>query len=520
MTMVLRAAAAALCLASPAAAGPVTTIALSDRAAPGSTTGPSGDIQFGGVQLNEAGQVLYLAYPGPPGKRTAVLERYTPGVGVERLATSGDAAPGVPGRLIRLSATTAGMRLQQDGDATFYAQLNVPAFNQPSLNAFYEATGTGAGLAVAPVAVESSFQDSPLVDTLDDGHPASPWIGIQDIPEVSESGQLLDVPVGAFGLGGLNPRPLGVWQSRTFTTLLAPGDVLRDGDGLPLKTFAGADLTVAAIAEGPEQINADGTIVAQVTTNDASRGRALLRLAPGEPVEVLGVGRPGDIGAFDVNDAGEVAWTQGVDTDGDSFADAFRLRRTEGAALVETPIARRAVGTPIDLTEAGSVLLAGGRTFEIDGQVFAASDDYRLFTIGGFRMNAGGDVAFNYTGQLFADPGNLLRSGIGLLRSGAFEFLLEVGDFLEVAPGDTRQISQLFVSDFARVRRTDSPFFNDAGQIAFDAIFEPVTPGGPVTSGVFLYDTGMPPAPVPLPAGEWLLLTGLGALALRRRISG
>src|SRR6056297_1103735 len=56
MTKSLRAALAALCLASPAVAGPVTTIALSDKAAPGGTTGPSGTIQFGATQINEAGQ--------------------------------------------------------------------------------------------------------------------------------------------------------------------------------------------------------------------------------------------------------------------------------------------------------------------------------------------------------------------------------------------------------------------------------------------------------------------------------
>lgn len=443
-------------------ANPFITIALSDIPVPGITASASGGIQNGGTQINNRGQILFKSYPGP-----TTLSRFTPGVGVETMAVTGTPATGVPDRQIIIGAsTTAGMRLQEDGDVTFYAQLNgISNPNIFSRRSVYEARGTGAGVQVNPVAV------SP--DVIDTGVPASPWISFQNTPEVAIDGTLAEIPIQPFGQPALPVRPFGTYKNRTFTSLHIPDANL----GIPNDNFRINDKgTVAFLAPSPI-------------------GPQLIRIKHGGPLEVIATG--GTFGTFDLNENDELAWLQLIGGEG-------KVLKTNGAVVEEL---RNFGGmSPQTLTQGLFLDLSDGDDVAVYSPFsgFIGINDDIDFTPGGFietiNINTAGDVAI-YDG-----------TGIDIFSQGAVTNIVEAGDVIEVLPNDFRTVSQVLVSSF-RTRMTDSPFFNDSGDVVFDVVFNQ-RPGdlGP-TTGVLLAGG----TPVPLPASAWMLLAGcLGVWAFGR----
>jgi hypothetical protein len=142
------------------------------------------------------------------------------------------------------------------------------------------------------------------------------------------------------------------------------------------------------------------------------------------------------------------------------------------------------------------IALAGDTT--PDGQsVFADFDPF-------LAANASGEVAFSASLDSYSGRGLFATDATGALHT-----IVRTGDFLTVAPGDSRQVSQLYIREGGGGNGWDGhdSIIDDAGQVAFEASF---TDG---SSGIFLYS---PTAPVPEPGTLACCAVALLALSGRR----
>lgn len=125
-------------------------------------------------------------------------------------------------------------------------------------------------------------------------------------------------------------------------------------------------------------------------------------------------------------------------------------------------------------------------------------------------MNAAGQTAFMATGyDPTIAPGLSQSIGIwGEDRGGDLRLVIESGQWLEVAPGDLRQVASVSFTSETGGQDGKPRGFNDAGQLAFYATFVDGS------SGVFVSNLLAVPEPRP-----WSLLLGAAAMLWRRSVS-
>lgn len=122
-------------------------------------------------------------------------------------------------------------------------------------------------------------------------------------------------------------------------------------------------------------------------------------------------------------------------------------------------------------------------------------------------MNSAGQTAFMATGYDLAVPPGMSQSvGIwGEDRSGALRLVVESGQWLEVAPGDLRQLASVSFTSETGGEDGKPRGFNDDGLVTFHATFVDGS------SGIFVSSALAVPEP-----GPWSLLTAIAMIIWRR----
>ena len=273
------------------------------------------------------------------------------------------------------------------------------------------------------------------------------------------------------------------------------------------------DARVPAVSSGQGVwYNAPGSLTKVASYND---------LAPGTATTFSNIFNP----LAEINDAGDVAFS--AELNGGSIPFGLWVLRAgetdkimvEGEAAPGTGANFQHLDTLFSLATNGSVVFTAqlddgrrGLFADTSGSVLPValagdtapdSGGSTFQNIVRWTANDQGKVAF------LADLSDFSSAIYAQDSSGVLYRVVGNGDSIEVAPGDFRQVESL---SFFGLDGSDSSYgngqssgFNDAGQVAFEAVFNDLDG----TSGVFVTS-------VPEPASLFLLAIGGALLAVRR----
>jgi hypothetical protein len=518
--------------ALPIHAATVRTVALTGQQAPGMPTG----ISFGGfetnrnVVLNDQGQVTFGAFLSGT---SAGASKWSEGLGTLSLvALEASAAPGTPAGVNFAGVAGSNHILNNSGQSAFASPLAGSGVHSSNDHGIWLGTPTNLALvarkgdqaAGAPAGV--NYADFVLLNAT-------------KILELNDAGQ---VAFGASltGSGVTSVNDSGIWFGTPTNLTLAA----REGDQAPGTPtgiqFAAVNLTPPALNNaGHVAFSGSLTGSGVNTSNDTaiwSSGTGLLTLVAREGDPAAGTPPGVNFGGLArrpaLNSVGQTAFIgdlvgAGVDAGNDTGmwrgnSGNLTLLAREGSQVPGQPsgviFTQIAFRSPM-LNNTGQVaFLEGG------GQ---ADQNVWLETPGGFSLVASvGDQApgmppgINFTdihqnslrlndlGQVvfLASTGggaSPIPNGIWATDiDGVLQLVVRIGDSLEVAPGDFRTISQLFIVDESPNFFGTRSAFNNLGQIAFTASF---TDG---SQGVFVTNL------VAVPEPDLLYSLSLGLLAI------
>lgn len=534
--------------ASSADADRLRTVALTDRAAPGTGNG----IRFDFLQvpsLNDHGQVAFVGYLSGPG----VINSNNSGVWSEGdgtlglLAREGELAPGTEGQMFYLMGEFEYPEIppiiNNAGRTAFVAKLHSGIFG---LNGIWsDAGGTGLASVALPGGPAPETQAGVFYSRIE--QPRFNHMG-----QVAFRASLVGEGIVPISDGVNAPNDTGVWLgtgNANFELLFREGDPIPGTSGVSY----GEPNDLA--------INNNGQVA--FSSYLQGGGAAILSNVGGPvlPVAIEGEVAPGTAGGegnqfflFEsptVNDHGEIAFHARVRGSGvyssddngiwsDAGGNGLQLVARSGEAVPGTPdgvefaidplhqlsfnnrgqlaFASRLDGVGIDRSNDWGIW--SGKTGDLklvarDGEVApGAVDDARFSIPHDPLLNELGQIAFEALltgdGVTDANDGGIWAQDI----HGALRLVVREGDQVDLSENpqevDIRTFSRfdLFNGDFGNYASGEGrpSAFNNRGQIAFRAEF---TDG---TSGIFVSDL----IAVPEPISVILVLTGLGMAWIKR----
>lgn len=233
-------------------------------------------------------------------------------------------------------------------------------------------------------------------------------------------------------------------------------------------------------------------------------GAPVLLVREGDPIQGLDgvvVGQPTDPVA---NAAGAVAFRSGLAGDVTLLDDAALLLAEDGVVSVVAREGDIAPGMGVgfnqfsnpDLNAAGTVVFDGQAQSGISVGIWRVAPGAPIeavviqgdqapglapgVTIDGFRspqIDEAGRIYFEaFLGGPGIPPGDELALFVAQ-PDGSIELLLQVGQAIEVAPGDVRAVRSFFVSGGGLAERRGQRSFNDRGSIAVDVAFTDISWG-------------------------------------------
>jgi hypothetical protein len=430
---------------------------------------------FLSLALNDAGQTAFLSRLIGSG---ALLDEgiWIEGAsGPELIAREGGRAPGTPDGVTLRTLDSYSISLNNAGQIAFGSFLSGDSVNSSNAQVIW----SGDADTLRPVARTGSHAPGTPAGVNFESFALYSRIGLDDAGQTAFLGYLT-------GTGVNDTNQSGIWMERAgnLTLVARSGDPAANGPGAT--NFAGF---YPPIVNEAGQLAFQAGLSGRITSlNDrgiwsGAPDQLVLKAQKGMRAAGLPVGV--NYSSFNeyellLNDAGRIAFTGYVTGLGinDSNAEGLWAETSNGLHL----IARRsdhAPGTP-------------------DGVRFG-EPGFWAFSLTGF--NDAGQVAFVGT---LDGPNVDFTNNVGIWatdQTGALRLIARSGDVLEVAPGDVRTVSFLFLA---------SNSLNNLGQLIFEASF---TDG---TRGLFVSNH----VAIPEPGSLLILACALTSMVvLRRNIS-